>query len=166
MFPRQKNVRKRSIDNLIEELKKVKNNMDFIENIWFEDDSFFDYAEEEIRDFCEKYKKNKIELNLEIHGINPLNFTREKLSLLIEAGLTIVRLGIQSGSLRTKKLYKRFYSNDQVIKTDKEINEFKDKLLVSYDVIVDNPWETDEDLTETLMLLSELSPPFFLIFIH
>ena len=164
LFPSQKTVRKRSVDNIIGELRLAKEKIDFIENIWFEDDSFFAYTEEEIRDFCEKYKKNNIGLSLEVHGVSPQNFTKKKLSFLVEAGLKIIRVGIQTGSLRTKKLYERTYSNDLISTVAKEINEYKGKLWVQYDIILDNPWESEEDLAETLMLLSTFSPPFTLGF--
>jgi len=34
--------------------------------------------------------------------------------------------------------------------------------LPVYEVIVDNPWETDQDLVDTLMFLSRLPPPYHL----
>jgi len=165
MYSGQKPVRKRSVDNLIEELARVKNTLPVMERIKFDDDAFFyTYTMEEIRDFCEKYKR-KVSLPLQVTGVTPSTINREKLSLLVDAGLTTVRLGIQAGSERTKRLYKRNYPNQQVEKAAGIINEFSDRIEVpQYDIILDNPWETDEDLTETLMFLTKLSAPYRLGF--
>lgn len=111
MWPEQKFIRKRSIDNIIRELTEAKNNLPFIGHINFDDDSFFSYSEDEIREFCAKYRKD-IGLPFRIGGVTPTTLSREKLSLLVNAGAVEVRMGIQTGSERTKKLYKRYYSNE------------------------------------------------------
>jgi len=160
MFP--KPIRKRSVDNVIKELMIAKNRLPFIEVIRFESDSFFVYRKEEIMDFAKKYKKN-IGIPLQITGVTPV-ITREQLSPLVEAGLISVRVGIQTGAERTKKLYKRHHSNQRVEKAVRLIHEFKDRIeLPAYDIILDNPWETEDDLIETLMFLSKLPTPYRLL---
>lgn len=160
MFP--KPIRKRSVDNVIKELMIAKNRLPFIELIAFESDSFFVYRNEEIMDFAKKYKEN-IGIPLQITGVTP-DITREKLEPLVDAGLISVRMGIQTGAERTKKLYKRHHSNQKVEKAVRLINEFKDKIrLPGYDIILDNPWETEDDLIETLMLLTKLPTPYRLL---
>jgi radical SAM superfamily enzyme YgiQ (UPF0313 family) len=161
MHPDQNPMRKRSISNIIEELTQIKTNLSpIIKYVTFEDDSFLNYSTEEIKDFCKRYKE-KIGLPLNVGGISPLTLTREKLSFLVDAGLKFMRMGIQTGSERTKKLYKRYHSNDQVEKAARIINEFKHKVKSpQYDVIMDNPWETDDDLIETLMFLAKLPTPY------
>ncbi|MHC4532330.1 MAG: B12-binding domain-containing radical SAM protein [Planctomycetota bacterium] len=161
MFPNP--VRKRSVDNVIKELMIVKNRLPFIKTIAFESDSFFDYCKEEIIDFAKEYKEI-IGIPLEIVGVTPV-ITREQLSPLVEAGLIFVRMGIQTGAERTKRLYKRYHSNQKVEKAVRLINEFKDKIkLPLYDIILDNPWETEDDLIETLMFLCKLPTPYRLAF--
>jgi radical SAM superfamily enzyme YgiQ (UPF0313 family) len=163
MYPDQKpRIRKRSINNIINELVTIKNKLPFINHITFDDDAFFSYAEDEIGDFCEKYKYN-ISLPLDIRGANPATFTRKKLSFLVDAGLTGIRLGIQTASERTKKLYKRYQSNQQVEECVQMINKFEDKIkLPRYDIIVNNPWEKNEDLAETLMFFAKFPKPYLL----
>ena len=160
MHANQNPVRKRSIDNLIKECVDIKSRLPFINNIVFDDDAFFIYSLQEINEFCKKYREN-IGLPLKITGATPTTLTREKLSFLVGAGLTEIKMGIQSGSERTKKLYSRHHSNMQVERTARIINEFKDKIKVpAYDIILDNPWETDKDLIETLMFLAKLPIPY------
>ena len=160
MNPNQKRLRKRSINNIITELAEAKKLLPFIERIKFDDDAFFSLSVDEIKEFCEKYKKN-VSLPLIITGANPSTLNREKLSLLVDAGLTDIRMGIQTGSESTKTLYHRNYPNHQVEKAARTINEFKDRINApQYDIILDNPWETDENLIETLMFLSKLPTPY------
>ena len=81
--------------------------------IKFVDDHFFSYTEEEIEDFCKKYKKT-INLPLQAIGVAPATLNRKKLALLVDAGLTYLRIGIQSGSENAKRLYKRSHSNKYI----------------------------------------------------
>ena len=162
LYSGQNILRKRSVDNVIEELKKIKENLPFFELIIFEDDNFFYLSTEEIKEFSEKYKK-EIGLQFALSG-HPLTITREKLKYLADAGLIILKMGIQTCSEKTKKLYKRNYPNSQIENTCKIINEFRDKIKgVIYDIILDNPWETEEDLIKTLIFLNKLPTPYFLL---
>ena len=162
MYPNQPFIRKRSADNVIKELMMVQSRFPFIETIQVADDAFLIRTEREIMDFAEKYKENVV-LPLWVTGAHPLHVTRKKLSILVDAGLVDIRMGIQTGSERTKRLYKRHHSNQQVEEAVRTINEFKDKIkLPRYDLILDNPWETEDDLIETLMLLAKLPTPYAL----
>ena len=97
---------------------------------------------------------------MKITGATPTTLTREKLSLLVDAGLIEIKMGIQSGSENMKRMYNRHHSNAQVEKAARIINEFKDKIRVpAYDIILDNPWEVNSDLIETLMFLAKLPVP-------
>ena len=161
MYAGQNMMRKRSPKNIIQELVEMKNRLPYIKEIWFDDDNFFTYTMDEIREFCGNYKAN-IKLPLRIGGATPLTLTKEKLSFLVDAGLTMLRMGIQTGSERTKKLYRRIYTNQQVKNAAIIINGFKNKVMPHYDIILDNPWESDRDLTETLMFLASLPVPYFI----
>ena len=110
MYDKQGRLRKRSIDNVIEELTGIKTRLPFIKSVKFDDDSFFSYSPGEIMVFSQKYKEH-IALPLAITGANPLTLTGEKLDMLVDAGLKTFRMGIQSGSECTKKLYKRHHGN-------------------------------------------------------
>lgn len=160
LYAKQKIIRKR-LNGAIKELLEVKKNLPFITHIRCDDDAFFSCTEEEIQLFCEKYKKN-VGLPLRIGGLTPQTVTRKKLSLLVDAGMTETRMGIQTASKKMLKMYNRNCSNQQVENAVRLINEFKDKIkLPVYDIMLDNPWQTDEDLVETLMFLSRLPVPFY-----
>jgi radical SAM superfamily enzyme YgiQ (UPF0313 family) len=163
MYPGCKTVRKRSIANIMAELVEAKKNLPFIRVIQLEDDAFFMYSAEDIKLFSSQYKE-KIGLPLKVSGASPMTLTREKLAPLVDAGLAFTRMGIQSASPRIGKLYGRRQTNDQVLAAAGIINEFRDRMEApQYDIIVDNPWETDEDQIETLMFLTRLPVPFRLM---
>ena len=162
MYPNQKWVRKRSISNIIGELETIKNKFSFIDRFQFDDDAFMMYSKEELVDFAKEYKK-LIKLPLHITGVAPSTVNKEKLAILVEAGLKHVRMGIQTANEPTKKLYKRYDSNQQVEKAVSVIDYFKDQIRsIEYDIILDNPWETDTGLVETLMFLARLPTPYIL----
>jgi len=74
-----------------------------------------------------------------------------------------LRVGIQTGSNHTRRLYKRHHTNEQVEECARIIHEFKKEIpLPRYDIIINNPWETEEDLTETLMLFAKLPKPYLM----
>ena len=105
MHPHQKPIRKRSVDNIIMELKKAKDHIPFIRYVMFDDDAFFLMSLDEIGDFSKKYKEH-IRIPLIITGATPSTLTKEKLSLLVDAGLVEMRMGIQTMATDSKKLYK------------------------------------------------------------
>jgi radical SAM superfamily enzyme YgiQ (UPF0313 family) len=164
MYADQPIVRQRSMGNVLEELKEVRKNLPYVDNVYFDDDSFILLKTEQIREFSEGYKEH-IDLPLSVTGITPATLRRDKLSLLVDAGVSFIRMGLQSGSESIKKEYKRNYSNKKVESSVAIINEFKDKIgPPQYDIILDNPWETDENLEETLLFLTKLPSPYRLGF--
>jgi anaerobic magnesium-protoporphyrin IX monomethyl ester cyclase len=156
----QKIIRKRSVGNIIDEFTAVKRELPFVNCVLINDDDFFCRGADEIALFAKEYKE-KIRLPLWITGLNVLEFDNGKFASLVGAGLRFIRLGIQSANSRTLKLYNRHYSKGQVAEAAKGINKFRDKIAApSYDIILDNPWEAEDDLTETLMLISNLPKPY------
>jgi coproporphyrinogen III oxidase-like Fe-S oxidoreductase len=93
-------------------------------------------------------------------GATPANLSERKLAALTRAGMSCLRMGIQSGSTRTKQLYRRNHSNQAVLKAVSLIHQFPEIKRPQYDIILDNPWETPQDLRQTLMLLSRFPVPF------
>ena len=143
MHPHQKPIRKRSVDKIIMELQKAKDHIPFIRYVMFDDDAFFLMSLDEIRDISKKYKEH-IRIPLIITGATPSTLTKEKLSWLVDAGLVEMRMGIQTAGTRTKKLYKRPHSNQQVENAVRMVHSHK-QLSGKYDIILDSPWDTDED---------------------
>jgi len=155
-------VRFKKVDDIIRELTDVKKRMDFVRHISFDDDAFILRSVEELDEFAQKYS-TQIKLPFFISGINPMLISEEKIKILLAAGMDRVRMGIQTGSQKGKLIYNRQIPNDKIVAAAKLINQFKKNLLLTgFDLILDNPFETNEDVIETIRLLSRLPAPFTL----
>jgi len=86
---------------------------------------------------------------------------RDILHMLKQAGLERVEVGLQSGSERIRKeIFERPVSDKALIETGRIISSLK--IAPFYDLIVDNPFETDEDKRLGLELILKLPRPFHL----
>lgn len=155
-------VRERSVENCIEELKEVRKD-NYVLYINFQDDCFFVHNKEWIKRFCEEYKKH-INLPFIVRAI-PTMLDKEKLSLLKDAGLSIVVMGVQSGSDHVNfNIYDRKVPFATVKKAAVLISEFK--AVPYYEMIVDNPYETEENMMETISAMSHLTKPYTISLAH
>lgn len=152
-------LRRRSVDNVIAELKLMLNRFDAIKLISFFDDTYFAAPVEYFEEFRDKYKK---EIGLPFHAqCSPSTISERKMELLVDAGLIYTEMGIQTGSEEVKKMYRRVVSNQKMIDAAALINRYDSKMLIpDYHVILDNPWETKEDVLDTLRLLLRLPGKF------
>jgi len=117
-----------------------------------------------LEDFAVQYRK-RIGLPFIIQGIHPNTFQTEKFNLLVKAGLNHVHMGIQSGSSRVLNFYNRKTSLNQVVKSANTLSKAAKEYDMAppiFDFIIDNPYETKEDVVATLKLLNELERPFSL----
>ena len=144
----------------MDELVWIKKTFLFIGEICFCDDTFASRSLSEIQDFSEKYKE-KINFPFYIL-VSPANVEKKKFDLLVDAGLSHIGMGIQSGSNRIIGLYnrQRVGNIEQSLKAAQILNSYKNHLLPYYDFIVENPYETKEDLLDTIRLLIKLPRPF------
>lgn len=152
-------IRKRSAENVIKELELALHYFPDLIYINIQDDNFFTYSLQWMEEFAEMYKKR---INKKfICRSTPAHLTKEKLYTLKKAGLSWVFMGLQSGSPRVnKEVYERFVSNEQFIKTTKIIRD--SNLAGQYDVITDNPYESEEDTLKTIDVLLSIPKPYTL----
>lgn len=171
--PRFKKVRKRSIDSIITEMQYALNNG--YKSFYITDDNFFSFTMNELEEFKGKYLQ-KIRRPFSVVGINPNNFRQadaeRKLVLLLECGLTDVRIGVQSGSDSTLKIFKRNYKSKEVPGLLMPLDRNRktiwdppyDKLHVSLDFICDGVWETREDKIATIKLALKVLNQYSIFF--
>ena len=151
-------VRFRNIAEVIDELKKAITRYPFIEYINVHDDCFLARSDEEIERFCRLYEA-EIKRPFIARCI-PSFITRQKIELLRSAGLAWINLGLQSGSDRVcREIYERRSGKEDFLSAAKAIKD--QGLAAVYDVILDNPFETDEDRMETVLTLMETPKPFY-----
>lgn len=159
LYPRQKYVRFLGVETLIAELKDLTTRFPFLNMVLFSDDSFFSAPMSWLKDFARRYAQ---EVGLPFRCLaSPLAITAAKLDLLTGVGLRGLQIGVQSGSERTRRLYQREGSADDVIKAGEILARYIPPLEPpKYDIILDNPYETLEDLQDTIRLLMRIPPPY------
>jgi len=160
LYKRQRYVRYRSVEHVMRELETVKRLYPFIDFIWFSDDSFFGRPLPDLLLFAEEYKK-RIGDPFYVLG-SPGTITEEKYEALVDAGLLCIQMGIEHGSPRLQKMFKRStMGNDKILKSAEIITQFADRTAPpQYDVIYDLAYETMEDKLHTLRLISDLPKPY------
>lgn len=160
LYPDEKKVRRRTNDNIMSELVWIKKKFPFISAINFDDDCFLATSTANIADFAGKYKE---QVGLPFYCLSsPTTISKEKLELLIDAGLGAIQMGIESGSPKMLKIYGRPFTNEQVIRSANLINTYRDKVIPFYDMMFDAPYETEDDLVKTLSLILKLPKPYHL----
>lgn len=159
-------LRSHSVDYVIEELSRLKKRFKSIKVFDIRDETFLVRPLSWIKEFSEKYKKNvgiRFKCLAEPASMSVGDISDEKIRLLVDAGLTDMIIGIQSGSDNINfNVYKRYIKAEQVLKCAEAVNKFKDKLAVMYDIMACNPYEEKEDVLSSIKLIMKLPKPFYL----
>ena len=157
-----KKIRKRSVESCINELKLVKKDP-YVLYINFEDDWFFSHDMEWMKQFSEEYKKH-INLPFMVR-VFPGVLDRDKLFVLRDAGMSLAIMGVQSGSDHVNfDIYNRKVKFESVIKAAEIISE--SKVAPYYEMIADNPYETEQDQIDSIENMSRLKRPYIISLSH
>ena len=153
-------VRRRSVGNMIGELKQIVTRFPGIQSILIGDDVFV-IDLETLREFRDAYKR-EVNIPLFISGFQPPMIDEETIGLLVDAGMKQIRVGIQTGSMRSMhQIYHRPVKREHIQRTFAVLHQFTDRIDPPiYDFILDNPWETEEDQLETLYMLLDIPKPY------
>jgi radical SAM superfamily enzyme YgiQ (UPF0313 family) len=158
--PNYRKIRHPSPSYILGELRQAKAVHPHLTSVQFFDDSFMALPLRELTEFAVAWRE-QIGLPFAVYGVIPTYVNREKLEVLTWAGLNRVRMGIQSGSDRILKFYRRPTPVPRVEQAASVISEFKTHHInPAYDIIVDNPVETRQDVLDTLELVYRLARPF------
>ncbi len=140
-------VRRRSAENVLAEIEEMRGRYPSIEAVNIVDDLFFIRSEEEIEDFSRLYAK-RVNLPLELDAF-PITITREKVRSLSRVPISLISMGVQSGSADTlKNIFQRPTPVETIAEGIRIFSEARIK--AEYHYIVDNPFEPEENMLETL----------------
>ena len=127
-------LRRRSVSNVIEELKAVIRQRQVL-GVRFWDD-VFTYDEAWVDEFCERYS-GEVGLPFFCYA-HPHKEIKRILKKLRQAGLCWVDMGVQSGSERiVSTVYARKQNNQEILELAAYLNKLG--IIAYYDFIVDNP---------------------------
>jgi radical SAM superfamily enzyme YgiQ (UPF0313 family) len=148
-------LRRRSVDNVIAELKSIKQHKCY-KFIRFLDDLFI-LSPDWIREFSKKYKK---EIGLPFSCLVRANLvTPEIIKNLKEAGCWRILMGLESGDNFTRnKIFKRGMSEEEIINAARIIKDSGLKLVTAN--ILGSPGSSFEADLKTLSLNMQIRPDY------
>lgn len=151
-------VRRRSAAHILAELERALGDHPELQYVNFQDDSFLSQSDEALERFCAGYRR-RVGRPFIVRA-QPSSVTQRKLTALTDAGLAWISMGLQSGSDRVnREIFGRRVPRETFLRVARQIHQHG--LAAFYDVILDNPFETDEDRLETVQTLARIPRPFY-----
>ncbi|MCX6645466.1 MAG: radical SAM protein [bacterium] len=155
-------LRQRSVGHVLAELESMRDkywNFDNLQISFFDD--IFTLNPKWVVEFSQEYKKRFN--NSFWCYFHPRNITEEMMDALKDIGLNHVDMGVQTGCERVRlNLMKRPESNESIIKSVKVMKDRNIGIVI--DVITDNPFETEEDMRESLDFFFDIPGPYMFNF--
>ena len=150
--------RRRSVANVIEEIKEIISLSGNKKNYVFFVDDFFSSDKSWLDEFKLAYKREiNLPFGVEYH---PNLLKPYILTTLLESGVDTINFGIQTGSDHIRNnIFNRPGKNSEIIKIANEIANYG--INIRYDLILNNPYESEETLRDTIKLLLRLPKPLF-----
>ncbi len=154
-------MRFRTVDHFMLEIEGLITRYPFIQTFAIMDDSFFFKPKGWIEEFCDRFRKTGKTFGVLVH---PKTVSRDRIEKLLNAGLIGIQMGLQSGSERvSRQIFNRPEPVSEFIDATRVLDQFKDRIHArTYDVIVDNPFQSEEEQAETIRVLASLKKPFLI----
>ena len=161
-----KRIRHPSARYIVDQIKDARRRFPHLSQVSFHDDSFMAIGYDQLEEFAVLWKE-ELDIPFAVYGVIPNYVKQEKFELLTWAGMNRIRMGIQSGSEHILDFYKRPSPPEKIRAAGKVIGTFaggrpRTHLPPAYDLIVDNPIETRQDVIDTLQLIYEMPRPYTL----
>jgi anaerobic magnesium-protoporphyrin IX monomethyl ester cyclase len=155
-------IRQTPVDYIIEEVKRAVAKHPHLNTIVFDDDCMAALPTPVLKEFSRKWRE-EIGIPFFVAGVIPSFVNREKMEILLEAGMNRLRMGIQSGSDKMLKFFKRPNKPGLIKNVAGVIGDYRGFMIPpAYDIIVDIPVEAKEDVEQTIRLVHEMPRPFTL----
>ena len=148
-------VRKRSPANVLAELEQAKQQLK-LHYIGFMDE-VFSLDKSWTLAICQGFRERiGLPFKCEVH---PQTLDEELVAGMRAAGLTYAVVGVQTGSERIRRdYYHRMMSNAEILETARLLHRYQ--VIPYFDFILDNPYETAEDLAASLDLVCRFPRPY------
>jgi radical SAM superfamily enzyme YgiQ (UPF0313 family) len=149
----QPKIRRRTVENVIEELVWAKNKYN-LKSVFFFDDNFL-LDGQWLMKFSLKYVK---EIHLPFKClVHPTSVNEKRIKILKKMGCRDIDMGIESGSKNIREnVFKRFMPNEIIVRSAMVIKKYKINLITLN--IINNPKETPKDMIQTLNINRIIKP--------
>ena len=152
-----KYVRFRSVDKVIKEIQEVKEKYPEMNHLEFLDDCFC-LNKSWLKDFLQKYKKEKIKLPMIVNTRVDL-LDEDSIKELKSAGMRELCLGVETGNEEIrKKILNKHISDGQIIKAFKLCKKYSFETR-GY-VMLGIPFETINNALETVKFCAKIQPTY------
>lgn len=159
-----KQFRKRSVEHIMREISTCRQNFD-ITGIVIEDDLFLARKADELEAFVEHYNA-EVGLPIGITGVTPSLLNPRNTAIIAKLPLQHLRVGIESMSEKGIEIFDRVGPNKNMDRAMASIATLPKSVVVSYDIILDSPYETEADYVNTLRFAAAIPKPFRLNLYH
>jgi radical SAM superfamily enzyme YgiQ (UPF0313 family) len=153
----QKRVKSKDPTHFINELSDIKSKLPWVTKVTFFDSNILSNKKAYLKNILLEYK-NSVSLPLSVTGFTFNNVDESILRAFLETGMNYVIFGLQSGAEKTKKLLNRKEKISKVLEIDLLLHQLKREYAfnVQYDIILDIPWETQEEVFESINFIVNL----------
>lgn len=149
-------VRQRSVPNIMKQLAYARQIFPQMKVVFFFDEVLV-INREWMLEFTREYKA-QVGLPFKCN-LHPNFIDEEVIRLLVDAGLDDLMVGIESGSDRVRReVFNRHIPTDKMIRMAEIVHQ--GGLMPSYNLIVDNPYETQADKDESFEYLLKIPRPY------
>jgi len=151
-------VRKRSVDNVLDELEYLTKEYG-MKSFMIHDDCFTQYYSW-VEEFCEKKIKRGLKQPFACQSRADIICKRPDLiQMLNDAGLTWLLIGFESGSDRILEFIKKGSTVKQNIQAAKICRKIGIKMFANY--MFGLPTETNEEMRQTVRMIKEIQPDLY-----
>lgn len=148
--------RTKPVEKIIREIARKKEEYGLTLNAFCDTNFLQGISLDLLKEFCERYRK---EVNIPfMMQTSAESITEEKLMLLMGAGCVTASIGVESGSERMRKnVLKKGPSKARIKKCFDLCRRYGLRLTANY--MIGLPFETEEDVLQTIRFNQELNPP-------
>ena len=156
-----KGFRKRSVDNIIGELKELRDKYHFKSIMWWDDT--FTINRKWLEEFCYKYKEEGFTAEMSANSRADLICNNElTIKRLSEIGLNWLAIGFETGTQRMLDFIKKGVTLEQNIKAADICRKYGIKVFGTF--MLGLPTETKEEARATIEMYKKIAPDHGMIF--
>ncbi|MGC8976612.1 MAG: B12-binding domain-containing radical SAM protein, partial [Candidatus Ratteibacteria bacterium] len=146
-------IRFRSPEKIVEEIELLIKKYG-IKEIFFDDDTFTCNKNWVIK-ICKLIIEREIKILWSCNG-RVDNVDDEMLKIMKKSGCRMIKYGVESASQKTLDLIRKDYTIEEIKNAFKLTK--KNKILIHATAMIGFPWETKNDMKETIKFIKKLSP--------
>ncbi|MGQ9625550.1 MAG: B12-binding domain-containing radical SAM protein [Anaerolineae bacterium] len=153
-----KKVRRRSVPNVISELKKLRDKYHFA-SFMFHDDTLIEDSRW-VEEFCRAYQVAGFTQPFFCQGRADIIVRREDMiKLMVEAGLRGFFIGFESGSDRVLKFIRKGVTRKMNLEAARICKKYGITIWANY--MLGLPTETEDEIRQTISMLKEIDPDYY-----